>query len=115
MTRTLASHPETHDLVRGRDGNLVVAEGIDAVGFNCKTAMQAQLGEMQFAADKGMPTLATAWNKFNPTQFEAAARVILLAVPGVLAVDAFAVFREGETLRYTAAVRTAYGEAALNG
>jgi hypothetical protein len=115
MTRTLASHPETHDLVRGRDGNLAIATGAEAVAHNCKTAMQAQLGEMQYAMDRGMPTIATARTNYRPAQFEAAARAILASVAGVRAVTSFTVAREGEALRYTAAVQTVYGEIAVNG
>jgi hypothetical protein len=114
VTRTFATD-SNNDLVLDRAGALTILVDIEAVAADCRTAIQAQLGEMMFAVDQGMPMFATAWNDYNPAQFEAAARVIMLGVPGVLSVDAFAVERVGESLRYTATIRTAYGEAALNG
>ena len=113
-TRTFASDAN-NDLVLDRTGALSILTGAEAVAANCRSAMQAQLGEMQFAADRGMPMLATAWNRFNPIQFEAAARVILASVPDVLSVETFAVERVGESLRYAATISTAYGEAGING
>lgn len=114
MTQTLATGVN-NDLVRHRDGNVSVLTGVAAVADLCKTAVQAQLGEMMYAADKGMPTFATAWNDYNPVQFEAAARVIIQNVVDVLGVESFTVSRQGEALRYTAVIRTVYGEAVVNG
>lgn len=114
MTRTIASNQD-NDVFLDRLGNIAIATGATAVAMNCRTAIQAQLGEMLFAADKGMPTFETAWNNYNPLQFEAAARVILLGVPDVVAVEAFTVNRAGETLGYTATIRTIYGETPING
>lgn len=114
MTRTLASDAN-NDLVLDRLGNVSIVEGLEAVAANCKTAIQAQRGEMIYAFDKGMPTMATAWDRYNPIQFEAAARVILRAVPGVLGVDNFTVNRVGERLVYTATIRTTFGGTVING
>lgn len=115
MTRTLAHSLETMDLVLDREGNIAIVSDLEAVAANCQTAVQAQRGEMMFEADKGMPTFATAWNDYNPVQFEAAARTIIQAVPGVLSVGSFAILRVGEALRYTAVIRTVYGETQVNG
>jgi hypothetical protein len=114
MTQTLATD-ERNDLVLDRIGRVMMLSGADAVAANCRTAIQAQRGEMQFAADKGMPTFATAWNRYRPVQFEAAARTIIRAVPGVLSVESFTVQRRGEILGYTAVIRTIYGGAVVNG
>lgn len=114
MTQTLAIFPGTNDIYRARDGNLAVATGLDAVAALCKNAMQAQRGEMVLAADQGMPTFDTAWNVYNPVQFEAAARVTLQAVTDVLSVENFSLVRQGEVLSYTATIRTIYGETVLN-
>lgn len=114
MTRTLETDAD-NDLVLDRSGSLSILTDLAAIAANCRTAVQAQLGEMMFAADKGMPTFATAWNAYNPAQFEAAARVILAGVPGVLSVDGFTVARVGEVLRYTATIRTVYGGTVING
>ena len=114
MARTLASNAD-NDLVLDPQGRLLILEGQAAVAANCRSAIQAQRGEMVLAVDRGMPTFGTAWNGYRPGQFEAAARVILRDVPGVLSVDAFTVGREGDRLVYAATIRTVYGEAALNG
>lgn len=114
MTQTLASDAN-NDLVLDRAGNVLIATGRDAVAYNCKTAIQAQRGEMMFAVDKGMPTAATAWDRYNPIQFEAAARTILRAVPGVVGVDSFTVSRAADRLVYTATIRTIYGGVTVNG
>lgn len=114
MTQTLASD-ERNDLVLDRIGRILILSDAPAVAANCRSAVQAQRGEMQFAADKGLPTFATAWNRYNPVQFEAAARVIIRAVPGVLSIESFTVRRQGEVLGYTAVIRTVYGGAVVNG
>lgn len=113
MTRTIAADAQ-NDLIVDATGSLSVPTGLAAVASICRAAMQAQLGEMVFAQDRGMPTLETAWNRYNPAAFEAAGRRVLLAVPDVTGVDLFEVSREGERLRYTAVIRTIYGEARIN-
>ena len=60
--------------------------------------MQAQRGEMVFAQDRGIPTLATVWDRFIPAAFEAAGRRALLRVPDVLSVESLTVARDGEAL-----------------
>lgn len=114
MTRTFLHDPR-NDLYLDSDGNIAIGTALAAVAANCKTAMQAQLGEMMFAADKGMPTLATAWDSYNPVQFEAAGRTILRSVPDVLEVVSFVVERATGVLRYTASIRTTFGETVVNG
>lgn len=114
MTRTFLS-TEQNDLFLDAKGDIAVGTGLEAVAANCKTAIQAQLGEMMFAADQGMPTLATAWDNYNPVQFEAAARTILRGVPDVVEVVSFVVERVAGVLRYTARIRTIFGETSVNG
>ena len=114
MTRTFESDNK-NDLVLTSQGNISIVDGIYAVLYNCKTAIQAQLGEMQYAVDKGMPTNATAWEDYNPIQVEAAARTIIKSVPEVVEVVSFSMSRIASTLRYTAVIRTTFGVGALNG
>lgn len=114
MTKTFESNT-ANDLVRGADGNLSIVSGLAAVALNCRSAMQAQRGEMVFAADRGIPTFGTVWNAYRPAQFEAAARAALRRVDGVLSIDEFTVTRAGDAFGYTATIRTAYGRAAVNG
>lgn len=104
-----------NDMFLGPDGNLAIAVDAAAIGQCCKTAVQAQLGEMLYQADQGMPMLATAFNNYLPTQFEAAARSVILLITGVLRVTAFEVQRSGEQFVYSATIQTIYGQAAVNG
>lgn len=113
-TRTIET-TAANDIALDVNGNVSIVTGLDAVIGNCKTAIQAQRGEMQYAVNTGMPTLATAWENYNPIQFEAAARTILKAVPDVIEVESFSTTRSGEALRYTAVIRTIYGRGSLNG
>lgn len=113
MTRTLASSV-ANDLIVDPSGNLIMLTGLAAVAADCRSAMQAQLGEMVFAQDRGIPTLATIWNQYNPAQFQAAGRRALLRIPDVLGVESIVVTRDGGTVRYTATIRTIYGETVVN-
>lgn len=113
MTRTIASNRD-NDLVIDATGNLKLLTGLSAVAADCRSAMQAQRGEMVLAQDRGLPTLATVWSKYTPAAFEAAARRALLRVPDVLAVESLTVQRDGPVVRYTAAIRTTYGSAVID-
>lgn len=115
MTRSLAVDG-TNDIFVGADGSLAVAVGIDAVMFACAQAAQAQLGEMVFAVDEGMPNFQTVWNGApNVGQFEAFLRRTLLSVADVTGVDSVTITRSGSVLSYIAEIRTIYGLGVLNG
>ncbi|MDR2093035.1 MAG: DUF2634 domain-containing protein [Azoarcus sp.] len=104
---------ERRDIGLAADGRLALVEGLEAVTQNCLTAMSAQRGEMVLAADEGVPTRATVWDKYRPAIFEAAARRTLEAVEGVTGVTGFQMNRDENTLHYTARIRTQYGEIAV--
>jgi hypothetical protein len=114
MTRTIET-TATNDIALNAVGDISIVTGIEAVLGNCQTAIKAQRGEMQFAVNKGMPTLAVAWNDYNPVQFEAAARTILKSVEGVVSIPEFTVSRTAATLRYSAVIKTIYGAGQING
>lgn len=114
MTQTIGINSDM-DMILDANGNLVMRTEQDAMADICKGAMQAQIGEMIFASDQGMPMMATAFRNYNPFQFEAAGRVTLLAVDGVLGVESFTVIRVGNTLEYTAVINTIYGLVTING
>jgi hypothetical protein len=81
----------------------------------CKSRIEAQRKEMKYAMDQGMPMMDTAFNTFNPHQFEAAARTILMNTPNVTAVSSFNMYQDGNTLRYSATIDTTFGSAKING
>lgn len=112
--KTLGTNSK-NDLHIGVDGRLVVLSDLDAVMQNCATAMKAQRAEMIYAMEDGMPFRQTAWDTFNPVQFEAAARMVILAVAGVTDVQSFGMSMNDNILSYTAVIVTTYGLGILNG
>ncbi len=90
-------------------GNLALLTGKQAIAQNTRTAMRAVRGEMVYAITSGLPMRATAFDRYNPAQFEAAARAVMLAVPGVLSVDYFKAAMNGDTLDYSATISTTEG------
>ena len=101
------------DIGLGADGNLSFVTALDAVAQNCITAMSAQLGEMVLAADEGVPTMESVWEKYRPALFDSAARRTLLSVDGVIDVIDFQSRREGDVLMYSARILTEYGIAEI--
>jgi hypothetical protein len=97
------------DMYLTGSNDLAMVSGAAAVAQNCVTAMRAQKYEMQYAMQEGVPTAATAFEKYNPVAFEASARKVLKAVPGVVSVTAFSVKRVQNTLNYDATIQTIYG------
>lgn len=109
MTRSLAVD-STNDIFIGADGSLTVATELAAVIHMCAQAAKAQLGEMIYAVDEGMPNFDVVWNGVpNPGQFEAYLRRTLLAVTDVISVDAVTIEAQGASLNYTATITTIYG------
>lgn len=104
-----------NDLIVTAAGNVAVFSGLAALAADCRSAMQAQQGEMPFAADRGIPTIATAYNSLRPALFEAAARVALKRIDGVIDVISFDVERSGNKALYNATIRTVYGETTIDG
>lgn len=100
---------ENNDLFIDATGNLAMVQDVEAVMQNCKTAMQAQMGEMIYRIDDGMPTRETAFDRYNAAQFEAAGRSVLLRVEGVRSIESFDVSRNGDVLAYRATIGTIYG------
>lgn len=112
MTTVLAENAN-RDLYLNDSGHIAILTGADAVGQLCKSRVEAQRNEMIYAMNEGMPTAATAWNTFNPKQFEAAARAIWLATDGVTGVQSFTMYKDSNTLNYTAVITTKYGSTTI--
>lgn len=106
--RSLANNAN-NDLVLNRSGNLAFVTDIDAVAQNTRTAMQAQRGEMVYQVNDGMPTRATAFDRFNPAQFEAAARAVIMAVEGVESILSFSARKVDDVVVYETEIQTIYG------
>jgi hypothetical protein len=115
MTKTFAVN-SNNDLFVGFDGNISIASDLEAVKFACESATKAQLGEMIFDVDSGMPNFQLIWNgKPNVLQYEAALRNTILNVDGVKDVISIEITINNNQLNYTATILTIYGSTVLNG
>ena len=104
-----------NDIFMGPDYNLALVRDLAAVEQDCRNAMEAQLGEMPLARDRGVPTMATIWQDYKPAQFEAAARAILLTVPNVTGIQFFTITQVGDQARYAVAINSTFGPATIVG
>lgn len=95
-------------------GNIAQVTGLAEVVQNCETAMRAQLGEMYYNADSGIPTRGTVWDTYRPLQYIAAGRVTLAAVDGVIGIKSFTVDLTDGVFTYTAEILTIYGPGAVS-
>ncbi len=102
-----------NDIYIGTNGMLAVTQGIDAIKQSAQHAMQAQLGEMVLALDRGMPLKEIVWHNTNLVQFESYARQTLRAVEGVIDIPTFEVDIVNDTLRYHATIQTVFGTTKL--
>ena len=115
MTTTFAENAN-RDLYLDASGNIAIFTAADAVGQLCKSRIESQRGEMIYAANAGMPTFATVFNTFNPAQFEAAARTIILGTSSdVTGVQSFDMHTDSNVLFYTAVITTIYGSTTISG
>lgn len=107
---------ENNDIFIGDDGSLAVARDIYAVQNSSTQAAKAQLGEMMYITERGLPTFDVIWNGSpNPAVYEAWLRRTLLECPGVHEVRSLTVSVSGSDLKYSATIITDYGEIAING
>ena len=103
-----------NDIFIGLDGVLNVSSDLDAVLQDCATAAKAQLGEMVFSIDQGVPNFQTVWESAtNVAQFEAFLRRAILRVKGVTEIKSLSIVVQNNTLFYTAEIVTVYGQGAI--
>lgn len=115
MTTTIAENAN-RDMFLDGSGNVAFYSAADAVGQLCKSRIEAQRGEMKYATNQGMPTGQTAFNQFNPLQFEAAARMIITGTStDVTGVTSFSMYSNDNVLNYTAVIATIYGQTTITG
>lgn len=115
MTRTFAG-TRNYDFELDDTGDLKMLTGLDAVIEDARNALSVRLGECVLAQTRGMPFFEAAFNSFNPAQYEAAGRALLLSLtPDILAVKAFTVSRRGAVFTYNAQISTIYGDGEING
>lgn len=106
----------TNDLFLQPDGNLAVNQDIFAVMQSAQHSAQAQLGEMMYAIDQGVPNFQTIWeSSANVAQFQAYLRTAIAQTPGVIEVKELDTVVQGNQISYTAVIATIYGMGTING
>lgn len=113
MAQTIAI--DTNGAMYLTAGSITMLTGADAVGQDCVTAMRTSRGELQYAMQQGMPYRQTAFNRYNPKAFEAAARRVIGGVHDVVQITEFTVTLTGNVLFYTATIETAFGQTFISG
>lgn len=81
-----------------------------ALEQGCVNRMKAQLGEMFLQLNDGLPTLADVWRTRNFIKWEAAGRITLGKVVGVVRVVSFVVSTSGDVFSYTTQILTIYSQ-----
>lgn len=113
MTATFGTNAN-NDIYLGNDGNLVVLTALPAVMAACKTASQAQLGEMILMTGLGIPNFQAAWvGTPNYALWASYLTDTLNSVDGVNSVASLELSMNGDVLEYTATISSEYGEAEI--
>lgn len=113
--RSLAVN-ENNDLYIKDDGMMAVNYDLLAVMQSAQHAAQAQLGEMIYSIDEGVPNFQTIWTSAaNVAQFQAYVRRAILSVDGVVEVRELDTVVRDNAIFYTATIVTIYGIGAING
>ena len=115
--RTLAANVNNNiagvafnDLYLDGDGNITVSLDTQAVLEGCAQAAMTLLGEMVLNTDQGIPYQQVIWVGVpNIQQFNAALRVAFLSEPNVIEVVSLTTNQTGNTLNYSATIRTFFG------
>jgi hypothetical protein len=91
-------------------GRFVFVFNADVVSQNCEQAMRQQLGELNYAADKGIQYFDNIFTG-NPNfqRFESQARRAISAVDGVSGIISFNFEFNDNVLSYNAVISTIYG------
>lgn len=115
MTKTFSAN-SNNDIFLDSSGNLAVANAESAVSYACASASKAQLGEMLYAINRGIPNFQSVWlGAPNLAVFESYLRDTLESVDGVVRVTSLTSMSQNNILSYSAEIETIYGRIALNG
>ena len=110
-----------NDIYLNAEGNIALSFNQQALLENCSQAAQILLGELVFNTSIGIPYQQALWVGVpNIQQFTAALRRAFLSIDGVLEVISLITSQggavvAGDTLTYTAIIRTIYGVGGING
>ena len=94
----------------------MIVNDLQSVLQICAHVAKTRLGEISLATNIGIPYFQTVWNGVpNFQQFETALRQAFLSVTGVVEVVSLGVSQTGNTLNYSAVIRTVYGTGGFSG
>lgn len=114
MVQTFATTPDTNDIFIGADGNLSILSGVQAIEAACATATKAQLKEMVFAQDTGIPNFQVLWvGTPDYALWKAAILSTLQSVEGVTQVNSLNLTVNGDIVSYTAQIMTEFSTAPI--
>lgn len=109
MTITIGVN-ENNDIFVNSDGNLDMQIDLPATLQACAQISKAQLGEIIYSAQQGIPNFETVWNGVpNMAQWEAALRNAILSIEGVVNILNLTTSLANNVLSYTAEILTIYG------
>lgn len=113
--RTLAVN-SNNDIYIGPDGNLAIADGLEAVLQQCEQAASIRLGELPYAQEKGIPFFDNVFTD-NPDLglYDMYLRKQLLRVTNVTAIQQIGFKQDGDELQYEAVIVTTFGTGAARG
>ena len=116
MPQMIATN-DKNDIFLDQEGNISMISGIDAVLQACEHAAKAQLGEMIFSVNQGIPNFQTIWRggEANISQFDSALRTAILSVDGVIRITSLDISVSQNQLTYRAVINTIYGQVISNG
>ena len=97
-------------------GRFNISTDLQAVLQACEHAVKAIVGEMIYAADRGLNSFTSAWDGSpNILSFESSARAAITRVEHVVAIEAFDVSIVNDSMAYSATIRTTFGTGVTNG
>lgn len=100
--------------IHAAGGHLVIATGLSAISQYCQQAVQAQYGEMIYAANRGTKTMDTLFSGSPSLRlFEVSVRQQIDNIGGVVGIDGFEIIRQNNTLSYKITISTRYGDTGL--
>ena len=115
MTQTFATN-ENNDLYIGKDGNLAIVNGLEAVLQACQTATRLKLGEAKFNIELGIPYFESVFNGITNLQhYENVLRETLKSVQGVIGILNLNIEVKDNSLNYSVEIITQFGNSILEG
>ncbi len=103
-----------NDLYLDALGNIALAYDLIAITQQCQQVAKTLLGELIYNTSTGIPYFQVLWVGVpNVAQFTGALRTAFLTVGGVLEVVSLMTSQVGNSLSYTAVIRTVYGNGAF--